>query len=816
MTDEERERLEDGRRLARDLDSKRLAALFEGSWMWGLGGLPAPDEKSWMIPPTIVSDGPCGLRTERDGKTLPAPLYPTPAAMACTWDPKLEEDVGKAVARDARARKVDVVLAPGVNIKRNPRCGRCFEYFSEDPLLAGRMGTAYVRGVQSQHVGACLKHYACNSQETDRFTVDAIPDECTFMDIYFPAFEAVVKDADPWCVMTAYNKFRGGHCESSSSLFDLLRTRLNYTGVTMSDWGAVEDSVSALNTGLNVQMPGAGGEIAKHVYRAIVEDQRLSEKARTSAGYVLALDLKAKAARALDQEKARPNEIPAALRGARESIVLLENKKDESGKPALPLSPNIPVAVIGSRAAHSLYQGNGSSRIEDVRADKVLSVLDELKSRLGVTYCKGYNLGGKVDEALEDEAIRVVERIGTCICVLGADDYDDSEGADRQSVSLAPNQLHLAKKLIESNAKTIFVVQGGSAIDVSPLSKADGLIFQYLGGSYASQALKEVIIGEVNPSGHLAETLPIESEVPLDPFFPAPADTERYLDGEYVGYRWYDSFDRPVAYPFGYGLSYSDFSFSNLSVSRFDPEKGLTVTLSVHNSGPDGSEVVQVYLRPENPLKGKPVHWLGGFEKVRVLRGETRNVSINIPARAFALWDADRKDYFLPVGNFSLEVGDSSRDIKLIGATAIPECSRSEAFEIGAPVRPTIQSIDGKASQSSKPKSGHIRSFDRNSPMGEVLGSRWLLRKIKNGFVKNAYKSAVNADGILTEQAKAYAESPMGYPMRLAMVSGLSERMIDGLILIANHHGFRGLFSVLLGLRNRLKVAYKKALRCGL
>lgn len=788
-----------------DLSPEQLAALFEGTWKWGIGGLAAPAGPGWLVRPTVVSDGPAGLRQEQGSRTVPSLLFPSAKAMACTWDPDLERSLGAYVGRLAREQGVDVVLAPGVNVIRHPRVGRSFEYFSEEPLLSGAMGSAYVSGIQSQGVGACLKHFLCNSQETARFSIDARPDETTLMDIYFPAFETVIKTADPWCVMTAYNRFLGTHCDASDEIFYLLRTRLEYRGVVMSDWGAVTDSEAALRAGLDVQMPGQGGPVAAALAPAIREDSRLEVTARSAATRILALNLRAEQAEVRSRgQRAETETSNPALRGAEESIVLLKNV----GR-VLPLKREQSLCVIGALASAPHVQGYGSSRV--VPSMPIITPLQAIQQHFVASYEQGYRLGQAIDPSLEDEAIREAEKMNVCVCFFGVDPAEDAEGLDRETFRLADNQIHLAQRLIESNAKTIFVVQSGCAVDLSPLMGADALIYQPLGGTYAGRAIEEVLRGGVDPSGHLSETMPFERSVPLDWLFPCRTGTETYPERELVGYRWYDTFDQAVAFPFGYGLSYADFEISDLQVTPYSAQTGIQVHFALTNTSTefDGAQVVQVYLRPEPGLSGRPAHWLAGFLKVRLERGSRRELTLNIPVRRFALWDGVKREYVPVAGNFTVEVGFSSRDICARAQVSLPLTSYTGDFPRGATSRPTLQlpklpELDAKG------------EFNLDSSLDEILQSRWLLRQLEKILIRVFEGALKTPEGFVTQQAARLARSNLEYPLRFASVIGLSPKLVQGLLTIANGHSFKGLWRVLTGLVNPQTRAYRRAKRRGL
>ena len=800
----EDEYLSSGRAVALDLSLERLAGLFEGTWKWGIGGIPRADGKGWVVTPTICSDGPSGLRTERGKAVLPSVLYPCPAAMASTWDRELETRLGAAMARDARIRGVDLILAPGVNIKRDPRCGRNFEYLSEDPLLSGRMGAAFVRGAQSQGVGACVKHYLCNSQETERFTFDAHPSVTVLMDLYYPAFERVVLESDPWCVMLAYNRYAGVPCTADESIISLLVDRTGYEGCFISDWGAVSDPIFCLEAGLNVCMPGLGGDIKDVMLPALKENLSLQSKVRDSAARVLGLNFRAEAGREVEQLGRLSDSLDVALEAARKSIVLLKNEG------VLPVLTSEPVAIIGDRASRPLLQGYGSSRVTDIDRER-LSPVGEFSSRHRSLFSQGYRLNEEPDERLEKEAVECAEKAGLAIVFLGLEDYQDGEGADRRDILLPENQIRLARRIIESSARAIFVIQAGSAVDLSCLDGADAILYQYMGGRSMALAITEVLLGLVNPSGHLAETLPLSEEVPLGDSFPVVGRPDLYPEGELVGYRWYDTFERPVSYPFGYGLSYSSFRYLNTRITSdvLDSEKGVTIELDIENESDwDGAQVIQVYLRPEIRFADRPVHWLAGFERVEVPAGESRTVPIHIPAREFMLWNSEREDYSLAEGRFLVEVAISSRDMIASLPITVEHGEGTWRFpQAGKRLERPVFNLNPAPDEAVGPTG----EYTRESRLVDVFNSRGLLRKLMPLLIYGTKKSLGITDGKLGASARRYLESNLEYPMRFASIAGLSSRMVDGLLAIANRHLFRGLWMVLSGSGNRQRRAEKGA-----
>lgn len=780
------------------LDDK--CRLFEGAWRWGIGGI-KDNDGGYSLLPTVCADGPCGLRKENlQGQVYPSRLYPCPAAMASTWDIELGEEVGKAMGSDCRKQDVDMLLAPGVNVKRNARCGRCFEYFSEDPLLAGEMGAAFVTGLQTQGVGACLKHYLLNSQETDRFSIDESPDEKTMMDIYFPAFALVVSKADPWAIMASYNRINGVQSCENEKTIGLLRELTGYNGVFISDWGGVEDSYRALMAGLNVQMPGIGGDIAENLAHDTRGKEDFYAKLDESAAYVLATNLRNQEARKIVPVYDETQKAAVALKAAQESIILLKNDG------ILPLKKEGHYSILGERATDPLTEGNGSSRVvpspEVLNASLDGNYLTPLKGLTSyLTYAPTYDklfdqylaYDKKSTAEVCNKALKVINGTEATVLFIGVSDFYDAEGADKDALSLPAIQLSVFKALKAAKQKVVVVVQSGSAIDLTPFMDADAIVFQYMGGSYTGQAIADVLTGKINPSGRLAETLPVVSENHLLTA-PIPRVKDFYEDGEYVGYRYYDSFAKRVCFPFGYGLSYTDFTYSSPSLSSHIMAKTANLRLSfdVTNSGNfDGMETVQIYLRPKQKLKGMPDHWLVKFVKVSLLKGEKKRVYFEFTAKDFASWSVENHAYLPMAGDFIIEIAHDSRDIRLTEDVTVPLDTWTQIIQ---PVeeRKEIAFYSPLIKEKNLPC-----GLDRRSSVTALLTSRWYFR-LAFKFIRKKLVIPHQVPKYATEYKDALrvGESNVTYPLRFMAVTGMPKEMMEGLILMGNHHTFKGLRKV--------------------
>jgi beta-glucosidase len=653
--------------LIAELTLEEKASLTSGSAFW----YTTPVDRLG-IPKIMVSDGPHGLRAQPGegdhvglGGSLPATCFPTASAIASSWNPGLLRRVGTALAREARACNLSVILGPGINMKRSPLCGRNFEYFSEDPYLAGELAVGIVDGIQSQGVGTSVKHFAANNQEDDRLRVDAQVDERTLREIYLPAFERVVKASDPWTIMCSYNKINGlSSSENPWLLTEVLREEWGFKGLVVSDWGAVYHRTPALLAGLDLEMPPAPSSpeaVVAAVQSGAVPEPVLDARVRA------VLELVAKGMPVLDLDESFDEDAHHALarEAAAESIVLLKNDG------TLPLAHDARIAVIGEFARTPRFQGAGSSQVNPTRVD---TVLEELTAAYGdIPFAGGYGIGDTGnDETLLAEAIDTATSADTVIVLLGLPGADESEGFDRTHLNLPANQLTALRAVSAANPNVIVVLVNGSTVlleEVTPYAKA--LVEAWLGGQAGGAAMVDVLTGRVNPSGRLAESIPHRLQDNSSYLnFPGDSQVVRYGEGLFIGYRGYDKAGQEVAFPFGFGLSYTTFDVSQLEVttagSVSDGNLAATVNVVVTNTGQvAGAEVVQVYVRDVESSVGRPVRELKGFAKVELNPGESQRVSITLDQRAFSFWSALHHDWVVESGTFAIEVGPHSRDLPL-------------------------------------------------------------------------------------------------------------------------------------------------------
>lgn len=640
---------------AKDLTLEEKLTLLTGDGNWRL------ERAGGKLPEVFFSDGPCGLRTVRseDGRALKATAFPTPSALASSWNRALAREMGELLGEEAVERDVDVLLAPGVNIKRTPFNGRNFEYFSEDPYLAGELAYEYVLGLQSKGVGTSVKHFAANNREYDRFYQTSELDDRTLHEIYLPAFARAV-EAKPWTVMCAYNLLNGVYCSEHKKLLDtILRKELGFDGVILSDWGAVVDRAKALKATLDLEMPhsdGSFGRLKEAYERGEITDGEID----ASVDRLLALAEKAQSARPLRKvlhTKAERHE--AAVRIAAEAAVLLKNEGN-----VLPLNDGDRVFVCGKKAKTGVFGGGGSSCVD---SDFTPVPLGELLLRengtLGVCGREiGFHDWGDLYGLFGlREGIALAADADKAIVVVGCDADTDCEGCDRTSLKLNPVEEDLIRRIAAAAPKTVVVVYGGSAVDMSGwIGEVDAVLYANFNGEGGNEALAKLLTGRENPSGKLQETFPIE---------PIVADrgngfTDIYSEGVFVGYRGYDAMSRAVLFPFGHGLSYSEFVYSDLSVAP--REGGFEVSLTVENvSARAGKEVVQLYAGQKFPLISRPPRELKGFEKVSLAAGERKKVTFVLPLRALAYWSPALDGWRTEEGIYTLSVGSSSRDLRL-------------------------------------------------------------------------------------------------------------------------------------------------------
>ena len=645
--------------LLKKLTLEEKCALLSGAETFKTRGMPEHG-----IPQIWLSDGPHGLRKQAGesdhlglNPSVPATCFPTASAVANSWDAALGEEIGAALGEEAAAQEVSVVLGPGLNMKRNPLCGRSFEYFSEDPYLAGKLAAGYIRGIQSKGVAACPKHFAVNSQETRRMASDSIVDERTLREIYLTGFEIAVKEGHPRSIMSSYNLVNGTYAnENKHLLMEILRGEWGFDGAVITDWGGSNDHALGVKNGSTLEMPAPGGDSVRELLAA-VESGKISESdidARLSELLPLVFDTKA----ALD---AAPREFDAAAhhalarRAAAESLVLLKNEGS-----LLPLAAGSKVAVIGDFAKNPRYQGAGSSMVNSTQVDVLLDKL--IDSELNVIgYQQGFDRHGKPDAALQKSACELATQADTVILCMGLDEIAESEGLDRSNLRLAQNQVDLLQAVEAVNPKIVVVLYSGSVVETPWLDNCQALLYAALGGQAGAGAVADALTGKVNPCGKLAETWPLAyADVPSAADFATRRKTVEYREGLYIGYRYFTTAEKAVRFPFGYGMSYTTFAYSDMAAD----EQG--VSLTVTNTGSvAGTEIVQLYIAKKNSELFRPAKELKGFARVTLAPGEKQRITITLDDKAFRFWNVKANRWEIEGGEYELLVGASVEDIRL-------------------------------------------------------------------------------------------------------------------------------------------------------
>ena len=621
------------------------------------------------VPRAMVSDGPHGLRKQDEtadhlgiNDSIKAVCFPTACATAASFDPDMIREMGEAIGDSCQHEKLAVVLGPAVNIKRSPLCGRNFEYFSEDPYLAGRMATEIIRGIQSRNVGTSIKHFAMNSQEHRRMSSSSDADERTIREIYFPAFEMAVKEARPWTVMCSYNKINGVYAsENPWLLTDVLRKEWGFDGCVMSDWGAVSDRVAGVAAGLDLEMPASGGVNDRKVVEAVkagkLDEKLVDQACERVLGFVCRALENAKPETPWDREAQHAQ----AARIAAECMVLLKNEGD-----ILPLDKADDIAFIGEFAKKPRFQGGGSSHINCFRITGALEAAEGLK----VTYAPGYSV--EKDDAPAEmiaEAVAAAKQAKVAVVFAGLPDSYESEGYDRSHMRMPDCQNRVIEAVAEANPNTVVVLHNGAPVEMPWIGKVKAVLEAYLAGQAVGEAAVRLLFGDANPCGKLPETFPLKLEDnPSYLYYGGEGDVAEYREGVFVGYRYYDKKKMDVLFPFGFGLSYTTFEYSSLKLSadRMKDTDILTVTATVKNTGSRaGKAVVQLYVGDRESTPLRPVRELKSFKKVALQPGESREVSFTLDKRSFAYWNREIHDWHVETGAFTVEVGASSRDLPL-------------------------------------------------------------------------------------------------------------------------------------------------------
>ena len=770
------------------LTLEEKATLVQGSTAWTTSAVPRVLLKS-----IFLSDGPHGLRKQAGSadhlginESVPATCFPTAATMANSWDPELGRQIGQALGREAAASGVHVVLGPGLNIKRSPLCGRNFEYFSEDPYLSGKMAAAYIRGIQENGTAACPKHFAANSQELRRMSTDSVMDERTLREIYLTGFEIAVKEGKPKSIMASYNRLNGTYAfENTHLLQDILRKEWGFEGFVVSDWGACNDPVASVAAGGDLNMPNPGYDSARYICDAVrsgkLSETVLDRRVRTMLSAILECQQRPAGSFDADEHHALARKCAAG------SVVLLENDG------ILPLKSGAKVALIGDFAQKPRYQGAGSSLVNPIQLD---NLLDALKNTdLNLTYAQGYRRFEKPDRELTREATNAARKAEVVLLCVGLDEMSECEGQDRSHLNLPENQLALIRAVTRANPNTVLVLSGGAPF-VMPEGGYRAAVHGYLAGQAGAGAMADVLVGKVNPSGHLAETWPLALEdTPCHNYYPGLEYSAEYREGLFVGYRYYGKVNKPVRYPFGHGLSYTKFAYSDLTATN------RSVSFTLTNTGLyDGAEVAQVYISSRTGNVFRTGRELKAFQKVFLKAGESRRVTIDLDDKAFRLFDPVAGRFRVETAHYIIEVGASVADIRLnttlrILGESFPNPYQSlpsyESGEITAVSDEEFAALLGRPI----PNGAWRGDITVNDPIARFAtakspAARWICRTLEKRMAKRVGEPDLTEMFVLNMPIRAMAQMTGGQ---------ITRAMTEDIGYWANGHFWRGIGRLIRG-----------------
>ena len=762
------------------LNLEQKCALLSGDTVFTTRGY-----KNVGVPSITLSDGPNGVRKQAGAAdhlglnpSVPATCFPTAATVACSWDPALGEEIGRAMGEEAAAQEVAVLLGPGLNTKRSPLCGRNFEYFSEDPYLSGKMAAAYVRGIQSEGISACPKHFAVNSQELRRMASDSVVDERTLRELYLTGFEIVVKEAHPKALMSSYNLINGIYANENAHLLqDILREEWGFDGAVVTDWGGSNDHALGVKNGSTLEMPAPGGDAVRELLAA-VRSGKITEAdvdARLDELLTLVLDTHAAVERHSRSFDADAHHA-LARRAAGESVVLLKN--DDA---LLPLAEGTRVAVIGDFAETPRYQGAGSSAVNSIKVDTFLDCLND-SGLHSVGFAPGFDRQGKPDAAKQAEAVALAAEADAVLLCLGLDEIKESEGLDRADMKLADNQIELLQAVREANPNTVVIVNAGASLETPWLAHCKALVYGALGGQAGAGAMVDVLTGKINPGGKLAETWAnAYDDTPARDRFAGPGRTVQYREGLYVGYRYYQTAGVPVAFPFGHGLSYTQFAYSDLHADAH------SATLTVTNTGDRaGAEIVQLYVAKPNAEIFRPAQELKAFAKVQLAAGESKTVTLTLDDKAFRYWNTRTESWEVEGGTYELRVGASSADIRLTAAVEVigtdalnPYAGKALPHYQSGKVQ-TVPDAEWETLLGRPIPDDRVK-IDRNMTLGELNHGRsplgWLVWAVLTALLNASYKKGKPDLNVLFQY---------NMPLRALakMTNGtISMGMVDGIVM---------------------------------
>ncbi len=800
------EYVEKAEKIVTKMSLEQKASLCSGKDFWH-----TKEVNEHSVPSIMMTDGPHGLRKQKDesdhlgiNESYPATCFPPACTTACSFDVELIGEMGAAVARECLDQGVSIVLGPAVNIKRSPLCGRNFEYFSEDPYLSGKMATAYINGVQSKNVGTSIKHYLANSQEKLRLVSDSIVDERALREIYLPAFEDAVKNAQPWTVMCSYNKINGTYAsENKRFLNDILRDEWGFNGAVVSDWGAVNNRVEGVSAGLDLEMPYSGTENEKAIISAVKNGLLDIKALNKSAARMVAIALASNDVEKENCDMDANNEL--ARRIARESAVLLKNND------ILPLKKDTKVAIIGEFAKTPRYQGAGSSHVSSY---KVTSVVEEFTNKgINFEYARGYDANSDVpDMQLISEAAQTAKKADIAIVFVGLPDAYESEGYDRTHMELPPSHNMLIESVCNANRLTIAIIYSGAAIVMPWMKLVKGAIMMYLTGQNNGGAVYDLVFGDYSPCGKLAESFVKSLEDNPSYRWFAKKKNAEYRESIFVGYRYYDKANKEVAFPFGYGLSYSNFTYSNIKLdkNKMKDDETLNVSFKIKNTGHmEAKEITQLYIKSSSEIVFRPIRELKGFSKVVLKPAQEKTVTFTLDKRAFAYFNTYSTDWHVESGIYTVEIASSSRNIHLSAQVEVegnrdinPLDMRSVAPAYYALGKETLDIPDNQfraVLDFEIPNEPSNRPYTINSTVKDIQTSfiGRLLVKLLEGYAKKIMKD-MTKDG---DSMKKMIEG-MIYDMPLRSLSTMTGGMfthekVESIVTMLNGNVIKGLIGVL-------------------
>lgn len=784
------------RQIIKKMTLEEKASLMSGKDYWTTNSIPHLGINSMFL-----ADGSHGLRKQTKSSDIiglnvgnPSTCFPTAATISNSWNEELAERIGEYLGAEAVDQKINVLLGPAINMKRNPLCGRNFEYFSEDPYLAGKLAAGYIRGIQSNGVSACVKHFAVNNQEERRMAIDTIVDERTLREIYLTAFEIAVKEGKTKSVMSAYNKVNGTYSNENLHLMkDILRGEWGFKGCVITDWGGSNDRIEGLIAGNELEMPGSGGETNEEIVEAVRSGKLKEEILDDCVDRLLHLIFTTE--NALEDSFSKidvERHHRVAQRVAEESIVLLKNDDD-----ILPIRQNKKVAVIGNFAKEARYQGAGSSIVNPTILDHTLNCFEE-SGIVSIGFEEGFNRYGKQDKKKIEKACDLAKKADVVLLYIGLDEYVEVEGLDRSTMKIPKNQIELLNALYEVNKNIVAIISCGCAVEMPWINKVKGLLHGYLAGQAGARSILRVLSGDVNPSGKLAETYPLMYEdTPSCKYFPGKEVSVEYREGMYIGYRYYDTVDKNVLFPFGYGLSYTKFEYSDIKVNK------NSVTFNLKNSGKvAGMEIAQLYVGCKSKRIFRPKKELKGFAKVFINAGETKQVTIHFDHKTFRYFNVKTNKWEIESAEYEIIVGTSSRDIRLIETIYVEGTGAETPYE----EEKLPSYFSGDVSDVS------VEEFEEL--MGRKVPDSVLNKKAELGFndtvaqckyakgfaARVAYYLIVFIHWILRkvgkrDKANIMVMSIYHMPFRgIARMTGgaVNMPMVDGMLMIANGHFFKG------------------------